>query len=381
MRLALSLALLGTTFLTTSTVFAADLSTSDECNGPCLIYEGTADLSAAWLLPSDSAIGNSYLLLPKTETNVKFKANDAFSVMANIVSEQVIDPDPGRNQLFSGLGTYVDVLQAQYDLENFSIWGGKIHPAFGRAWDVTPGLHGTDLAESYELAERLGGGISYDFEAAGLSNRLQVSASTVDRTILSQSLFNDRGRANLDDGGAGNSKGVSTVAIALDGCLGAEVDSCYDDGSFGYQLAARFQKGGSGSDGNELGFLGSLNKTFALGDETSLRLLGEAAWFRNFDGTTDDALALTGSAALEAGAMTYSLAYSQLRTLVSGGRDTVEHLVDVTAMYDFGDTVSMAGEKWSIGAGYSLDAADGENVQTIGLKLETQFGSSVSLGK
>ena len=300
--------------------------------------------------------------------------------MASVISEQVIDADPGANQIFNGLGTYVDVLQAQYDFENVSIWGGKIHPAFGRAWDVTPGLHGTDLAEAYDLAERIGGGAGFSFEAAGLANNLQASAFTVDRTVLSESLFNNRGRTSLSDGGAGNTSGVSSFAVSLDGCSGAETDSCYDEGDFGYQLAARYQKGGEGSDGNELGLLGSINKSFSLADETKLRLFTEAAWFKNFDGTADDALIVTGSGALEMGPMAYSLAYSQQRNLVAGGADTTEHLFDATAMYDLGESVSLAGEQWSVGAGYSSASADGENTQTVGLKLSTEFATNIAFG-
>ena len=197
---------------------------------------------------------------------------------------------------------------------------------------------------------------------------------------MSESLFNNRGRTSLADGGAGNTSGVSSFAISLDGCIGADADSCYDEGDVGYQLAARYQKGGVGSDGNELGFLGSLNKSIVMSDDTTLRLLGEAAWFRNFEGSADNALVFTGSAALETGAMTYSVAYSQQRNLVAGGIDTTEQLFDATAMYNLGESVSAAGERWSIGAGYSLASADGENVQTIGLKLSTEFLGNVPFG-
>lgn len=338
------------------------------------------DILAEWQHPSDSTIANSYLLLPTSENNFQFKANDSFSIMANIVSEQIIDSVPGENRFFKGLGTYFDVLQAQYDFENVSIWGGKIHPAFGRAWDITPGLHGTDLAEAYDLTKRIGGGASFSFDTGGFSNKLQASAFTVDRTILSESLFNNRGRTSLADGGAGNTSGVSSFAVSLDGCIGADTDSCYDEGDFGYQFAARYQKGGVGADGNEFGFLGNLNKSFAMSDETTLRLFGEAAWFRNFEGSADYALVFTGSATLETGAMTYSVAYSQQRNLTAGGSDTTEHLFDVTAMYHLGDSVSVAGEKWSVGAGYILASADGENTQTVGLKLPTEFAANIPFG-
>jgi DDE superfamily endonuclease len=189
------------------------------------------------------------------------------------------------------------------------------------------------------------------------------------------------GKASLGDSGAGNTKGVSLFALALDGCMGAETDACYEDGDFGYQFAARYQKGGLGDAGNELGFLASVNKSFAITGETTLCLLGEAAWFRHLDGGADDAIAFTGSGALEAGAMTYFVAYSQQRALVSGGTDSTEHLLDLTAMFDIGEGVSLGDEKWAIGAGYSFDKADGTTVHTIGLKLSSEFGAVIPFGK
>jgi hypothetical protein len=380
MRLTVQLALLTTTCFPVMSAFAADAVPSESCVGPCLIYSWSLELSAGWLNSSDNTIGNSYVLLPSSESNLLFKANDSFSVMTNIVSENVIDGEPGSNQIFSGLGTYVDVLQAQYDYENVSIWGGKIHPAFGRASDMVPGLYGSDLAESYDLSERLGGGISYGFEAGGFSNKLQASAFTVDRTILSQSLFAKRGRTQLVDGGAGNTTGVSSFSAALDGCIGADVDNCYDEGSFGYQLAARYQKGGDGSEGNELGFLGSLNKSFSLSDDAKLNLFTEAAWFRNYDGGPDNAFIVTSSAAYETGPMTYSLAYTQERMLVADGVDTTEHLLDATVMYDLEDVINFTGEKWAIGAGYSFSKVDSETEHTVGLKLTADFGGIRSFG-
>jgi hypothetical protein len=376
----LCLAILAMFTLPLNSALSADVQANDECDGPCLEYAGSFDLKAEGQHSSDNSISDSLAISPSSESNFNLKANDMFSVMANIVSESVIDTVPGKNQFFEGMGTYIDVLQAQVDLENFSIWGGKIHPAFGRAWDLTPGLHGTDLAEDYELVERVGAGTSVGFEVGGFAHILQASAFTVDRSILGESLFKNRGRTRLTDGGAGNTNGISSFAVALDGCMGAEVENCYDDGKFGYQLAARYQKGGDASDGNELGFVGGMNTSFAVDEETKLRLFGEAAWFRNFDGSADNAFVITGSGELETGAMTYSMAYTQERILVTGGADTSAHLLDVTAMYDLGDTVSLAGETWSIGAGYSYAKADGETFHSAGLKLSTEFATNFPFG-
>ncbi len=372
--------LLATASLPLSHALAADAAPAEGCSGPCLEYASTFDLNAAWLHSSDAAVADSYVIGPSSETSFTVKANDNFSIVGKLKSEPVVDAVPGEDQIFSGDGAYIDALQAQVDFDNLSIWAGKVHPVFGRASDVTPGLHGPDLADTYDLTDRLGGGVSYDFAALGFSNRLQASAFTVDRTILGESLFTNRGRLSLGDGGAGNTQGVSSVAAALGGCMGADTESCYDGGSFGYQFAARYQKGGAGSDGNELGILGSLNKSVALGDDATLRLFGEAAWFRNFDGTADNAVVVTGSGALELGPVTYSLNYAQQRILAASGADATQYLVDATAMYDLGDMVSFMGEKWSIGAGYTYDRADGTDTHIVGLKLTSEFSGKISLG-
>jgi hypothetical protein len=362
-----------------SFVLAADAEPADECSGPCIEYSGSFDLGADWLMPRDNAISDSIAIGPSIEHGITFKPVENFSIISNFVTEPVVDGEPGQNQIFTGIGSYADILQAQLDIGGFSIFGGKFHPAFGRAWDITPGLRGTDIAENYELAERLGGGARYNFETLGFANSLEASAFTVDRTFLSESLFTNRGRTSLDDGGAGNTKGVSSFAVSLGGCMGAEPESCYDDGSFGYQIAARYQKGGADSDGNEFGVSGGLNPAFTLSEEVTLRLFGEAAWFRNFEGTVDDALIATASAALEIEPFTYSLVYAQQRSLVTGGADAVEHLIDATVKYDLGESVSLAGEAWSIEAGYAYDEADGEVSHTVGLKLSAEFDTKIPL--
>jgi hypothetical protein len=356
--------------------FAAE---PEACNGPCLVYNGTMEFTAEWLNPSDNTINNSRSLLPSSDDRFQFKANESLSLIANIISEQVIDPEEGTDQVFSGVGTYVKVLQAQYDAETYSIWAGKILPAFGHAWDITPGFHGTDLAESYELSERIGVGASSNFDIAGMAHRFEVDGFTTDRTILSESLFHNRGRTTLDSGGAGNSNSLSSVAMAWDGCLGGTADSCYDSGVFGYQIAARYQTAGSDGDGNELGLLGSMNTTIALGDETALKLFTEAAWFNHYNGSADKALFVTGSAALNMGSMTYSASLAEHHDFISGEADSYERVLDLTAMYHLDENISFVGETWAVGANYSFDKHNEDDVQSFGIKLTTAFDKTFSM--
>jgi hypothetical protein len=378
MRISFTILTATTLVVTAGAAFAAE---PEACNGPCLIYGGSADYTAAWINPSDPTLNNTRSLLPSSESDFQFKANDSVSFIANIISEQVIDPVPGTDQIFRGLGTYVYVLQAQYDADNYSLWAGKIHPTFGHAWDITPGFHGTDLAEAYDLSERIGFGASTNFAIGGMAHRLEANSFTTDRTVLSESLFHNRGRTTLASGGAGNSKGISSVAVAWDGCMGGEADSCYDDGVFGYQLAARLQTAGSGGVAKELGLLGSMNTNIALGDETALKLFAEAAWFNNYDGSADKALVVTASAALSMGPMTYSATLAEHRDLIKGAPNSKERLLDLTAMYDLGEDVSFVEETWAVGANYSIDKIDADDVQTFGLKISTAFDKTFPLGK
>lgn len=359
---------------------AADAPQSEECGAPCLEYSGYARLDGDWYNPTTDS-GDWLDIHPKSETEIRLTPFEGLSVFTNITTEPVIDAEPGQDSIFSDIGTYAEILQIEADLGDLLLYGGKIHPVFGRAWDLTPGLHGTDVAENYEVSERIGGGAGFGFEAAQMLNVLSVSAFTADRTILSESLFTNRGRTTLDDGGAGNAEGLASVAVALDGCLGAEIEKCYEDGSFGYQIAALYQKGGHDSDGNELGFVASLNKAFALGEDTTLRLFGESAWFRNYDGGPDNALALTGSGALQMGALTYSLAYSQIKPLASNGEGIDEYEFDATVLCELGESISVAGESWAIGAGYAFDHADGEGSNIFGLRLLTEFEGVVPLAR
>lgn len=350
-----------------------------DCKGPCVEWWGSYEAEGYWSHSTDSAVANYFEAFPTLESNFAIRPAAAFSIVGKIISEPVVDDDPGSDHFFNHAGTYVDQLYAQYDIGDLSVFAGKIHPVFGRAWDVTPGLRGTDVAEGYELTERLGGGASFSFDAAEVKNTLVASAFTADRTVLGDSLFFSRGRKTLADGGAGNTGSISSIALALDGCMGADPDSCYDDGEFGYQFAMRYQKHGEGGAGNELGFVGSLNKSFELSQDSVLKFFGEMAYFRNFDGMEDDAVSFTGSAALEFGETTLSLAYTQLRTLGTGGADETEHLFDTSIFYNLNDSISLAGEQWSIGAGYGFDRSEGEDAQSVGLKLTAEFEGSAGL--
>lgn len=352
---------------------------AEDCDSPCIDYTGDFDVTGWWVDPGEADASNYSIVDPTGELDLAARLGSGFAIVSNIVAEPVLDVEPGSSRAFGDVGLYLDVLQAEYDFEDFSIWGGKSHPTFGRAYDVALGLRGTDIGENYELQERIGAGASYSFEAGGFSNTIQSSLFTTDRTVLSESLFTNRGRTSLSDGGAGNTSGLSSVVVSIGGCLGAEIESCFDDGELGYQLAALYQRGGEGSDVDEFGLEGDFNKTFPMSEDVSLKLFGELAWFKNYEATEDDAVFLTGTAAVVTGDWTTSFTLAGEDRLAANGEDTKTYIADTEILYDFGEDVSVAGEDWTVGVGYTFTREDGVDSHYIGLKIATSIDGSLPL--
>ena len=98
------------------------------------------------------------------------------------------------------------------------LFGGKMANNFGNAWDVTPGVLGTDLAEEYEMAENiaLGGAFNGDLGEGG---RHIVSAQIffLDTSDLADSAFTRRPKPRRADGGPGNTGDFSSFSVAVDG--------------------------------------------------------------------------------------------------------------------------------------------------------------------
>jgi len=129
----------------------------------------------------------AYLLMP-----YGFVVNGVFRL------EQA-DRDPtGTGGVFRNQALWVDELNIQWSTRSLDIFGGKIHPRFGSAWDRGPGLFGTDFGREYELVEKLGVGARvwlsdfFDLYRTIGTHNLQVEVFTADRSPLSSSAFTPR---------------------------------------------------------------------------------------------------------------------------------------------------------------------------------------------
>ena len=253
-----------------------------------------------------------------------------------------------------------------------------------------------DIASTIDADERWGVEAALDveaalgFEALGLNQSLAATVFTVDRTFLSNSLFNHRGTTGLTDGGAGNTSGAGSASLTLSGCKGAEPAACYDEGDFGYRAGFRFQRAGHAAPDqieddikpvDEFTGVAAVAAKFDLGDMT-FRLLGETALVRGFESNSDDALIMTGSAAVEMDAMTYTAAFSQQMTSVKDDAGTVERLLEIPAVYKPEDDVPFDGASWSAGAAYDYRrGADAQTAHMLSLLLSITFGGSHEFGE
>lgn len=360
------------------------------CTAPCAGYEITTELQNDWIFAADPSFLKSYALQPTFTLDLFFAPTDYLQLATSVVTEPVVDPKPGENAIFEGIGTYVAELYGVVDAGPATLRAGKFDTTFSLASEVAPGINATELVSEFDADERLGGEIILGFEGQGLHHGLAVTVFTTDRTILSESLFASRGRPTLSDGGAGNTDGLSSFSITLDGCRGAATADCYWDGDYGYRLGFRHQKAGQRTDedfdvgiipGNELAYLAAATRSLEL-DQRTLRLLGEAAYLQHFDGGPDDALVLTGSAALAVEPFTFIAAYTQQVNLVAGGPDTRDHLVDFEIIYATNEDVRFDEAGWKLGAAYTFARnADDETSHIFSVRAVFDFGAYMEFGR
>lgn len=277
-----------------------------------------------------------------------------FSLHAALTFEPALDAEDDR--FFEDHGLYVSEIYARWTMsDSFSLIGGKIAPAFAIAWDAAPGLYGTGFAEDYELAEQIGVAAEWKTPFGENAPTLSVALVAADTTALSDSIFQDRGDLDRDDGGAGNTGSLENVVVSLDGeALG-----------FGYAIGGRRLGAGEGDPEDELGGSFGLTRDFELGEGRSLSLLGEAAYFANAGGAPEDALYLTGAAAYGIDAFTLSASYT-LRDVEAADAD---HLATASIEYE-------VAPGFGLGAGYSYAEEATEGAHTVGVLATYEFGLS-----
>ncbi len=102
-------------------------------------------------------------------------------------------PEPGE-AYFEDIGVFVETLGLAYQFGAVTLFGGKFNPTFGIAWDVAPGIYGADLADDYELTERIGGGGAVTLGGGDFGRHtLTGQVFFLDTSVLSQSWGTESG--------------------------------------------------------------------------------------------------------------------------------------------------------------------------------------------
>ena len=314
---------------------------AEDCEAPCAAMTATFEFDDGWIFAADRQRLRSNTLQPDFEIESWLALSETLKLVNTARIEQVIDPDPGRSSAFEDVGLYLSELYAELELDPVTLRAGKIEPAFSSVNVTADGLNSADITANADVGESLGIAAAAGFEAFGFDHTLTGTAFTRDRSVLASSLMTSREVPKLSGGGAGNASGISSYSLAVDGCKGAGTNDCYEEGHWGYRLAARYQRAGrktpegaekDASPHDEIAVLWGANAKVKV-DDRVLRLLGEGAFISHFEGSSDDALILSGVAALSDGPFVYSAALSRQWNFVSSEADTKENLVDLAIRY------------------------------------------------
>lgn len=282
------------------------------------------------------------------------------AINAGLTLEPVLPPAPFMSRWFGDHGLYMDTLNVEIMLGNFTITAGKFGPGFGTAWDVTPGIYGTGFAEDYETAEQIGFGAAYAIETSMGTHTIGANLFYADNTFLSDSLFTSRGQNAVAAGGVGNTGRLNNFSITLDGTDFPSLPG------FSYHIGYRHLTAGIGDVADEHGFVLGLVKETELPNGVVLGVNGEVAYFDNYGGTLDNAYYVTVGTSLQAGPWHGELAGTIRNVNFAAGGAMTDHLLQLSAGYGFDNGIDLS-------AGYAYVNAAGTPAHIVGLRLAKSF--------
>jgi hypothetical protein len=312
---------------------------------PAFTWGAEVELGVDTTFHSDDPAAEFSDVFAKFDLAVAYALTDRLSAFAKVALEPVISAEDDR--AFDDMGAVVNTLGLRYEADRFALAAGKIAPAFGIAWDVTPGYFGTSLAEDYETSKAIGAAV--DLPVDVVNGQLQMALFYIDDTRLSDSFGTRRGRLRRSDGGAGNTGKLNNIALHWQ----------QDFGSTTLHAGARHLQAGNGDVSDETGV--SLGVTHGWGD--NIEVMGELATFNGFGGSGEDVDFATLGMAYSRADWTYSAA----ATLRDEDAGSAEHIVSVGADYDFDN-----GAVFSSGLAFTKE--DGASARALGLSITMPFG-------
>jgi hypothetical protein len=295
-----------------------------------------------------------------------------------------VDPEDGKSSTFENIGAYQSEIYAEFTFEPFTLKAGKFSPVFSLAADEGDGISASDLAGNVDADDSLGAEAALDIDLLDHDQVLTASLFTADRSVLAKSIFTKRDVLHLGDGGAGNGSGLSSASMVLDGCFGAEVGDCHDDGDFGYRLGLRYQQHGVQTEEqadddiaprDETALLAAAMGNFDIGDN-SLRLMGEVSYINHFGSSPDDALIVTGIATYSVDNVSTTAALSRQVNLLRGG-NTSASLAELSVLYSPESDLGLPNASWTVGAAYAYGVDEDDiKAHVLSLRLNLELGGT-----
>ncbi len=298
------------------------------------------ELEADFDYDSDDAANERNNMFLKAEPEITLHLPAGFSIFAHGVLQQVRAADPGEDRYFKDEALLIEDLYLRYENGPFTLTGGKLNPGFGRAWDVTPGVYGTDTAEDYEIAERIGITAAFGFgDDTWGQHSFTAGTFFLDTTVLAHSFGQTRGTTARSDGGVSNTEDFSSFNLVLEGggikaLPGLE-----------YHLAYIRQADGIDGETDETGIAGFASYGFDLGGGVRLTPMVELVRFDDSGGTRDtDVDYNTVALSAEWQGWNGVLSYTGRETEAAGEADVRDHFYQVGLGYsfDFGLTADIA---------------------------------------
>jgi len=299
-----------------------------------------------------------------TELALEMTVNEFLSGHASLTFEPVLDPGPGEDRFFEDEGLYAEELYAKVTLGGgISVLGGKFNPLFGKAWDVTPGVYGTDFAEDYEVTEQLGFGVSLERDAGSLGKAIVTgSIYNADTSGLSGSIITDRGRTRVSDGGAGNTEDLDSYSVALD------LEEMPALGGASLNFGYRFHNQGKTVDDldDENGYVAGIYGSRQL-NGVEFQYVGEVVYLDSAEGTLDNLWYYTvGGAVVFSGKYNVAVSYTGRPRDVAGGGDFEDKQLQVSAGVELRNG-------WALDGAYKYHVEENVDNHTIGVLLAKTF--------
>ncbi|MEM8773587.1 MAG: hypothetical protein AAGF53_01055 [Pseudomonadota bacterium] len=335
----------------TALAVATGSAFAEDGDSPFFEIEGVIELQTDFNFDSDDPDAELNDIFFTIEPAITLNLGRGATINASLVFEPIIDATDDR--FIEDHGLFAEELFYAQEFGNIELVLGKFNPAFGVAWDATPGIFGVDFAEDYEITERIGAGVNIGFDAGEGINAafgdigVSFAVFQADRTVFSEAIGEDRPRLTIEDGGVSNTSGLQSFSLALTG------DTENTSWNIGYQ----YQEGGEGDPNDQQGFVAGIIHAFG-----EVEVIGEIAYFDDFEGSDSDAVYYTGGISVPVGPVSLSGAFT-VRDIDDASTDT---LITTTAEYEIFENFTAA-------IGYKYAEEDSVDTHTIGTLWAYEF--------